>query len=64
MTNCLWRLQEEWELFDEYGDGVSELCKLTRLRKLSLVTPYDQLLTVESLLALTQVCVDVPVSVT
>jgi hypothetical protein len=36
------------------SSDLASLCRLTRLRKLSLVTPYEELLTVDGLLALTQ----------
>ena len=44
---------QDWRLLHSPAD-LPSLGSLTRLRKLSLVTPYEDALTTEALLALTQ----------
>ena len=44
---------QDWSLLHSPGD-LASLGRLTRLRKLSLVTPYEEHLSVDGLLALTQ----------
>eukprot|EP00798_Chlamydomonas_sp_ICE-L_P032176 gene32176-16714_t len=48
-------LMQDWTLVHDSPDDLLAFTQLSRLRKLSLVTPYDQLTQIEDLLALTQV---------